>query len=614
MSRALGVGGIPNVLPLPGMSEMTSIVKDIIKLANGYKKDECESLARRFDSLIAVADTSKELESVSELLSQLQELKSRFEKTVKHKSKLPEIFRAQEKLQACDSLSRELTEILESFQLQHSISVSRRWIEEGPPTSRSWIDDNARFSTIDAHQLCYDEQQFSELTSQPSILIHETGAIDNRLGPVAATSLFGSIGTLRVRYTSFSSQSDHDPIEKTKVAEERLKQLSRITHKNIAVVVGVTKGCDGLNGFVSYGMGRSLKGVPIKAFFGALVPCSALARCQLRGLQEAERFIGKTRYGYAMDHDGNDVTMSADCTYWATDPVVRKALCIYRPVRCGWDGCVEDRQRSFTEALMSYGRSYLTERRLLKILADCQFPPLSTTHDWSGDVLPRFMICAGDLGCISGTEGVASEEWETMEECSEADFEPDPRRDRDEKYWVFRGCCCKWQNLPSTRPQYQTWVTNCQHKSIYVPQRGSESKLSWNDVMKRAKTLSARQKIELEHISYVSSMFVWIGAKRPDLQEQPAPESRVYFHHNPLDRSRPCDFWGFFSASPDPYAPLAGLERSGWTFSYHMRYETLRIGEDYGIEYQRALQADLASMPGGYPGAYTEEISDEEPE
>ena len=43
-------------------------------------------------------------------------------------------------------------------------------------------------------------------------------------------------------------------------------------------------------------------------------------------------------------------------------------------------------------------------------------------------------------------------------------------------------------------------------------------------------------------------------------------------------------------------------------------YETICIGDDWGLRYQRALESGLAAIPGAYPGATVEELSDDESE
>ncbi|KAF8602133.1 hypothetical protein BDV93DRAFT_220971 [Ceratobasidium sp. AG-I] len=90
MSKVSTKNRITNVIPLPGVDEIESA---------------CDSLARRLDSLIKVANTCKKQEDFTEILSQLQDVKSRFETRLKHKSRLPGIIHAQDRLRAYEDLS-----------------------------------------------------------------------------------------------------------------------------------------------------------------------------------------------------------------------------------------------------------------------------------------------------------------------------------------------------------------------------------------------------------------------------------------------------------------------------------------------------------------------------
>ncbi|KAF8602089.1 hypothetical protein BDV93DRAFT_557860 [Ceratobasidium sp. AG-I] len=201
------MAGLSNTFPLPGVGEMGDVVKCLFNLvkyltqATGYEKDQYNSLTRRFDSLITVADTYKEHEGFAEIPSRLQEMKTRFEKKLKHKSRVSRNFQAQDRLEVCEGLSRELTDLVEELQFQPSISASMKWMDN--------------FTTIDAFKLLFDEQDPFIGTSGPWAPIYEAGMIKYH-------------GALRVMYKSFRSHSDHKA--KTKAAEKELKLLSRIKY------------------------------------------------------------------------------------------------------------------------------------------------------------------------------------------------------------------------------------------------------------------------------------------------------------------------------------------------------------------------------------------------
>ncbi|KAF8602131.1 hypothetical protein BDV93DRAFT_557897 [Ceratobasidium sp. AG-I] len=67
---SISSGGLANFVPLPGVGEMESAVKSLIAAmkATGYENDQCESLAQRLDSLIAVADTCNDHKDFAEML------------------------------------------------------------------------------------------------------------------------------------------------------------------------------------------------------------------------------------------------------------------------------------------------------------------------------------------------------------------------------------------------------------------------------------------------------------------------------------------------------------------------------------------------------------------
>ncbi|KAF8602068.1 hypothetical protein BDV93DRAFT_524280, partial [Ceratobasidium sp. AG-I] len=303
MSRALGVGGLTEVLPLPGVGEMRDIMKGVISVVKtvGYEKDQCESLARRFDGLIAVADTVKDLAEFAKILSQLQAMKTGFEKKIGHKSRLSRALCAQDRLQAYECLSREVTDLMESFQFHLLASINRRGIEEKPLANKKRIEDN--FKTIDAHKLCYEDGPLTQLT-RPGVSSVPTTAIDCHPSPVHVTQHFGRLGKLRVVCTSYFSHSDHTA--KVETAEEELKQLLRVRHKNIAAIVGVTKGCDGLDGHVV-----AMEGIPVRIFLAGSVSGSALGR-YLQNLHEAHEFLSSSRILLKIDDDVDSVTVTPD--------------------------------------------------------------------------------------------------------------------------------------------------------------------------------------------------------------------------------------------------------------------------------------------------------------
>ncbi|KAF8602070.1 hypothetical protein BDV93DRAFT_524281 [Ceratobasidium sp. AG-I] len=485
MSRALGIGRLSDALPLPGL------LKTI-----GHEKDQCQALAKRFDRLIAVFDRAKDLEGFAEILSQLQAMKNGFEKKVRHKSRLPKILGAQDRFQAYECLNQEVTELMES----------RRGTEERSLVNKRWIDGN--FTTIDAYKLSYGEQEPFTRSTWSWVPFTVTGAVHYRSSPVHVTQHFGRLGKLRVVYMSFRSHSDHTA--KTKTAEEGLKQLSRVRHKNVAAIVGVTKGCDGLDGIVV-----AMEGVPIKLFLCGSVTGSALGR------YDAHDFLSSSRPYLMVDDDGESVTVAPDGQVtvlpswgrrWVNPDFMRwTAMRIYQEEWHRSEYYAREKQTSrLTEALLSLGGSSLTELRLLKVLADYTIEPFGTQNFWPGHKLAPFAVRAGDLGIVEGRERLGKK-WQVLEASGGAD--ETERADFHIPYGSS-DCKCRWQRLPGMRHQFRTWVTNYHdghmptsffHKSI------SRSVGRWGDVMNKAKALSKQHKLELHQILYgMKYLFTWV--------------------------------------------------------------------------------------------------------
>ncbi|KAF8602072.1 hypothetical protein BDV93DRAFT_545494 [Ceratobasidium sp. AG-I] len=611
MSGTFAWGGLFNVLPLPGVSEMRDIVKgmiDLVKMA-GYEKDQCDSLARRCDNLIAIAATCKELENITDILNQLQEMKAQFEEKLKPKSKLSKFLQSQDRLEACERLGQELTNLMEVFHFQHSISASRKWPNEALRAKKQWIEDN--FTTIDAYKLSCDEEEFSTWSSQPSIVTQESGTKNyHRIpGPVVITHQLGHIGGLPVLYKSFRSESDYEA--KTQMAEQQLKAVSRIRHKNVAAVVGVTKGCDGLDGFVVI-----MEGIPFQRFLAGLVTGNALGRC-IQTIKEANRFVWGQSFLAGENYTGDNITVALDgrATVLPCRHKIASLIAFGRDVSttvqlallaCGHP---EEDTSGLIGAIMSLGQSHLTELRLFKMLKDSKFLPFDSHSFWDDCVLPTFTVRAGDFGFVED-QGKSNRRWKVLEKSGDVD-------ETEHTIYHSNRCERKWKCQPSTHPQYRSCVADsyCEPKVVHICYCSRlESLGRWEDIMERAKMISKQHDVELDKVSYVDMASIHVNAKIPHSSKQFLFESSLYFHRNPFARSSPRDFWGFYSVSSDPCAPFTGLEGLGWTYSYSVFYRKRLIGDDWGRQYKRAIQAGLAAIPGGYPEAYISEISNDEAE
>lgn len=259
----------------------------------------------------------------------------------------------------------------------------------------------------------------------------------------------------------------------------------------------------------------------------------------------------------------------------------------------------------YIESLANLGQSHPTELQLLKIAADCGFDSGHSDFYWYDTAVPPFTLSPGDLGSTH-YNGYWKKRWQVLEVFSDNGAESLVYDPKDRKH------TCSWQSLPRTHPQYRTWVSDCHCESPRITIKYFEPQKRWKDVLKRAQKVSKRQRLELDDISYVKSMAFKLMIARNSSSTPPIADARLYFHRNPLARSVPHDFWGFFSTSPDPCVLSTGLEDLGWTFRYEVDYQTICVGETWERRYQKALHEGLATIPGAYPGAHVEELSDDE--
>lgn len=618
------LSGLANASLWPGVSEIEGIVKGLIdrmKVA-GYANDQCESLVRRIDGLIAVADICKGLDRFTEILNQIQDIKSRFEAKLKRKSGLPSILRARDRLQVYEDLSCELTDLLETSQLQ-LVTINRKILIEGRVQSCSTpIIQN--FEIIRECDIVFHDTESPTWTPSSQILVRAEGHLTHRPDPIIIQQRLGRLGKLSVTYRSFSAHSDHTTAAE-RVAEE-IRLISRILHPNIAVIAGVTSGYFGLSGFVV-----AMDGIPIKKLFETSVPGVVLARC-IRGLSGALEFLNASQRSIGVDLHGEGITAApnghvtvmpsrnpvwsgSSIHRWAADHVTSTALRTYGQAIAyddNGDHGLAHRITMFLDSLANLGRSPITELRLLEIAKYCGFDPFESDHFWYNSAAPPFTLCAGDL--VRVVHENEEEAWEVLEACSDTGAKVSTHTRQGDKY-SGTACIegrCKWRIFPGTNPRYWTWVTDCPHNSIIGPLQSSTYKNRWDDVMGRAIAISEGQNIELDKILAVSSTWFQLYAQRQNSSEFPMPTACLYFHRARLSRSSPRVFWGFISANPDPCALSTEIEDLGWSFWYEVQYRTMGIREDWGQQYDRSLQAALAVMPGAYPGAQFDELSDNE--
>ncbi|KAF8601114.1 hypothetical protein BDV93DRAFT_558792 [Ceratobasidium sp. AG-I] len=102
---------IGEVLPLPGLLELEGIIRGLIRRSKELKYEENKqaSIAARLESLI---DCAKRLPDLSELSSQLDDIKSQLEELLKFNPRF-RITQAQRKFAAWEKLDRQIDRAVE---------------------------------------------------------------------------------------------------------------------------------------------------------------------------------------------------------------------------------------------------------------------------------------------------------------------------------------------------------------------------------------------------------------------------------------------------------------------------------------------------------------------
>jgi len=281
-----------------------------------------------------------------------------------------------------------------------------------------------------------------------------------------------------------------------------------------------------------------------------------------------------------------------------------------------WSLTSTERQ-NFLESLSKLGQSELTELRVLKLGADLELGPgirWSSSyhppfHYYSGRQ-PNFTVHHGDIGLVNGlTE--SEDIFEAIWECNEPGT--------DFRYVAGRAYSSDWSSYPSICPGYCSWVVSGSsiQDVVEISFEPCDEWPAWGDFMQRSKLISTERDIELHEFLICVWPYYRVSISGPSFMTRLAPDGSptidsLYFHRKPDSRSSPLEFWGFFSTNPDPRAPPIGHDKCDGFLNYDIQFRTWRAGHDWNREYQKVLKSGLATMPGSYPEASIEELSDDE--
>lgn len=69
------------------------------------------------------------------------------------------------------------------------------------------------------------------------------------------------------------------------------------------------------------------------------------------------------------------------------------------------------------DSLVILGQSHLTKLQLLRIAADCGFPPFPWHTEWRSPSPPPFTVFSGEIGRVS-RHSSGSNQWKILEACN----------------------------------------------------------------------------------------------------------------------------------------------------------------------------------------------------
>ncbi|KAG8790570.1 hypothetical protein FRC12_011536 [Ceratobasidium sp. 428] len=244
--------GAANV-SLPGFVELGDMVKELVEDWKADHNDgELAWLTTRLEDLCSLIHEFDMAEhpDISNVSRKFHELKDSLAE--KSKPRPRSGMRSTERKQRLlDNLNREIDRIVEMTLLRLALAQAR--------SSEHNLIDN--FQVISAHEITDQIPVYHTMYPDPLVLSSKKNSWplpSNR--PVIVSSRQARLGRASVIYKTFRSPSDSGVA--AKAAEAELKHISRCLHPNVASVIGVTKGYDGLNGYVV-----TANGMPLDQFF-----------------------------------------------------------------------------------------------------------------------------------------------------------------------------------------------------------------------------------------------------------------------------------------------------------------------------------------------------------
>lgn len=588
---------IANFIPIPGVSELQDLAQGFVRRLRDkdVEYDKRIALASQLESLIECAS---KLDDLTELNLQLAEIQKRFESTDKLRSRIG-LRNAQAKLKIWEELKAKLDEAIQINTLK-LISQTRKDVNTlGVATAYT-----PKLNIIPAYEIISQVEisnaTWSEDMTKRLILPPE---------PVRTSLRAGKYKSLSVSYRTFVADSNRTA---QGLVEEEMKRLSLLLHANVATLIGVTEGHNGLNGIVVATDGIDYQDFVLKIHSGAV-----WAKC-IRGFEDlyesdlhcclAERITiapdGHLTVLPAVYQDIQLTGIVVDLD-WALplskiDLGPRLLLDIYKQ-----NSRLLGRKylKKFLDYLQGLGPAF-TELQVIQIASFCNLFPYSFCHNFGGffGALPSSQPGIGEFGRTTYRNGKLMG-WESLGFTRHIDF-TDP-------YW-FEGVL---EGFDLTTPDGNLWLTyplHCGHPISYrnfktIPPLG---KLHWEKILTEAQEISQRLNIGLDSIEFCYDIECSVQLGEPEGGNMDAVPEVLYYHWCPHSPNQD-ETAGFLSPKP---APDSGawqnqLKQQGWNPEFRLGLETYRMRDDWGRLYEREREWRMETMPGSYPGAYVNELS-----
>ncbi|QRV94270.1 hypothetical protein RhiJN_22288 [Ceratobasidium sp. AG-Ba] len=405
------------------------------------------------------------------------------------------------------------------------------------------------------------------------------------------------------------------------------------SHGNIAMIKGITKGYHGINGIVF-----AARGVPLEHFLSRVNTGSALVRC-VRGLKEAllhdpmgpsERFDAGNKV--IVESNGQAaVCFAVTDTGWIFPGVIfqgilRKLASIESPVALLASDLIAtshaygtSKENQILESIAALGLMRFTEIEIMRIAIEYRMrPTYMVLCSWvSNNEHPLFTIKPGDIGVVVESASVnpvpcwylawaKRSAWNLVHQGTSVPGVEYHDAGRF-KYYTSDGDIIS-ESVHFDFTASHGWISrqlplSDEETLVLMSHRESLSCYNENEIKSRL--------VEHRLLERVDALYYCFAAKSKvvikDLRSNQADRDPLYFHFKPSSRSTLREFWGFVSTSSDPLANT-GIEKAEVDITYRIEYETCPLSEMWSLKYERTMRAGLASIPGGYPGAYIEEF------